>query len=105
MGVLSFGSDRRPLGLELAGVVRRVGADVHNVAVGDRVCAVAPGGCFATLTAIIAPLVVKIPDNLSFTDAATMPGCFTTAVQSLLHVGQLNKGHVRCLRSLSITPD
>lgn len=94
MGVLSFGSKSVPLGLELAGVVRRVGSNVRHVAIGDRVCAVAVEGCFTTNAILVAPLVHKIPDDLGFEEAATMPGCFTTAVQSLIDVGQLQKGQV-----------
>ena len=94
MGVLSFGSKSPPLGLEVAGVVRRIGSNVRHVAVGDRVCAVATEGCFSTSALFMASLVVKIPDSLDFEEAATMPSCFTTAVQSLIDVGQLVKGQV-----------
>jgi NADPH:quinone reductase-like Zn-dependent oxidoreductase len=95
MGIISFGSKSVPLGLELAGVVKRIGSSVRNVAVGDRVFAFASGGCFTTNAILQAPLVVKIPDDLSFEDAATMPCCFATAVQSLIDVGQIEKDQVR----------
>ena len=67
---------------------------MQNVAVGDRVIAVAADGCFTTNAVVLAPLLVKIPDDLSFAEAATMPACFATAVQSLIDAGQLEKGQV-----------
>ncbi|KAI9741492.1 MAG: hypothetical protein M1818_004298 [Claussenomyces sp. TS43310] len=92
MGVISFGDKTVPLGLELSGVVKRVGFGVENVVVGDRVFAFASGGCFTTNSILESPLVVKIPDDLSFDEAATMPGCYATAVQGLIDVGQLQQG-------------
>ena len=93
-GILSFGSKSAPFGLEVSGTVRRIGSNVRNVCVGDRVCAVAVEGCFSTNAILAAPLVIKIPKELSFEEAATMPGCFTTAVQALMDVGQLEKSQV-----------
>ena len=63
--------------------------------IGDRVFAVANDGCFTTNAILHAPLVIKIPDNLSFDEAATMAGGFATALQALVDVGQLEKGQVR----------
>ena len=101
MGVISFGDKVVPLGVELSGIVRRVGSNVRSVAVGDRVLAVAFDGCFTTKALILAPLAVKIPDEMSFEEAATMPGCFVTAVQSLIDIGQLEKGQVSAILSLA----
>lgn len=44
MGVLTFGSKSVLLGLELIGVVSRVGPNVRNMAVNDRVVGVAVEG-------------------------------------------------------------
>jgi NADPH:quinone reductase-like Zn-dependent oxidoreductase len=94
MGVLTFGSKSVPLGLELTGVVRRVGRNVISVAVGDRVCGVAVEGCFSTNAVLLESLVLKIPDNMGFEEGAIMPAYYTTAVQALIDVGQLEKGQV-----------
>lgn len=93
MGVLSFGKSV-PLGVELSGVVSRVGAQVTNVAAGDRVCAIAVEGCFSTQALLVDSLVHKIPDWLGFEAAATMVACYTTVFQALLDVGCLEKGQV-----------
>ncbi|KAK3687394.1 KR domain-containing protein [Podospora appendiculata] len=99
MGVLTFGDTGAALGMEVSGVVSRVGPRVNNVAVGDRVCGVAMEGCFATHAVLLDDLVRKIPDNLSFEDGAAMPVCYTTAVQALFDVGQLAKGQTILIHS------
>ncbi|KAH7030236.1 polyketide synthase module [Macrophomina phaseolina] len=79
------------LGLEGAGVVRRVGAGVSAFAVGDRVVTIEKG---LLANRIHAPekRVVKIPDAISFEEAATMPVVFATAVYAVLEVGRLASG-------------
>ena len=94
MGVLKFGSKSVPLGLELAGVVSRIGSQVRNVSIGDRVVGIAVEGCFSTHAVLSNSLVFEIPEDLGFEEAATMPTCFTTAVQSLIDIGQMKKGQV-----------
>ena len=99
MGILSSGSGSLHLGIELSGTVTRVGAGVEHVGAGDRVVAVAPGG-LTTLAVTKSSLVVKIPDSLSLDDAATMPIVFTTALQSLVHVGRIRKGQTVLIHSV-----
>ncbi|OCL02964.1 putative polyketide synthase [Glonium stellatum] len=92
MGIISPDTNNVPLGVELAGIIRRVGPDVRNFIPGDRILALAPDGCMTTDLILPAPLAVKIPDSLSLEDAATMPACFATVIESLLNVGRLEKG-------------
>lgn len=94
MGVLKFGSNSLPLGIELAGTVTRIGSQVRNVSVGNRVVGVATEGCFSTRVLLLDSLVVEIPEDLGFEEASTMPACFTTTVQALIDVGQMKKGQV-----------
>lgn len=51
-------------------------------------------GCFATHITLPGMLCVKIPDTLTFDDAATMPVVYLTALHSLLYVGGLKRGEV-----------
>ena len=94
MGVISSEQGNVDLGLEAAGIVSRVGLGVHSLAEGDRVFALAPSGCFSTRVVLPFSLCVKIPDSLSFEEAATMPICFATAIHSLIDIGQAEKGQV-----------
>ena len=61
------------LGMEAAGVVRAVGADVQDIKVGDRVAyATAPIGAYATDRVISADRLVKLPDGIDDQTAAAM---------------------------------
>ncbi len=61
------------LGMEAAGVVRAVGADVQHIAVGDRVAyATAPIGAYATDRVISADRLVKLPPGIDDQTAAAM---------------------------------
>jgi D-arabinose 1-dehydrogenase-like Zn-dependent alcohol dehydrogenase len=59
------------LGLEAAGIVSAVGPDVENIVVGDRVAyALGPLGSYATGRLYPANRLVKLPNAISFEDAA-----------------------------------
>ncbi|MBR0659174.1 quinone oxidoreductase family protein [Neoroseomonas oryzicola] len=61
------------IGMEGAGVVEAVGEGVTEVAVGDRVAyATAPIGAYAEARCIKADRLVKMPDGISFEQAAGM---------------------------------
>jgi NADPH2:quinone reductase len=60
------------LGLEGAGIVEAVGADVTDIAVGDRVAFVFSAGSYATHTLAPAERTVPLPDAISFEDAAAV---------------------------------
>ncbi|KAF3480301.1 polyketide synthase [Arthroderma uncinatum] len=79
------------LGIESSGIVCRVGPEVVNLRIGDRVMLLG-NGSFGSHVVTPERLCTKIPANLSFEDAATMPGVFATAVCSLFHIGKLQKG-------------
>ncbi|KAI9692407.1 MAG: Type I Iterative PKS [Bathelium mastoideum] len=81
----------RILGLEGAGVVKRVGSHVESLSVGDRVMTV-ERKTLATLITTTEPYCIKIPDNLSDEEASTMLIPYATAWHSLMDVGRLEKG-------------
>lgn len=81
-------------GHEGAGIVRRIGPEVQDLKVGDRVMVV--GSClFGTQLVLSENLCERIPGGLSFTDAASMPCVFSTSIYSIFDVGNLKKGQVR----------
>ncbi|KAK5991160.1 Highly reducing polyketide synthase gloL [Cladobotryum mycophilum] len=79
------------LGYEASGVITRIGSAIDHLKVGDRVVAM-DGGCLSTQKVVNGQLVMRIPDHLSFEDAATMPIAYSTAIYSLFNIGQLAKG-------------
>lgn len=97
VAVLEF--PEQGLGVESSGVVCRVGPGVKDLRVGDRVM-MTKNGSFASHTVASERICVKIPDRLSFEDAASMPAVYGTAVYGLLHLGALKKGQV----SISVSP-
>ena len=61
------------LGAEGAGVVDAIGSDVHNVKVGDRVAyGTGPLGAYSELHVLPAANVVKLPDDISYEEAAAV---------------------------------
>ncbi|MEU7107939.1 SDR family NAD(P)-dependent oxidoreductase [Streptomyces sp. NPDC046215] len=78
------------LGLECAGVVTAAGEDTPFAA-GDRVLAFAPG---ALASHVLAPASVtgRIPDGLTFAEAATVPVAFFTVHHALDHLARLTGG-------------
>jgi putative PIG3 family NAD(P)H quinone oxidoreductase len=80
------------LGLEVAGVVRALGAGVSGVAVGERVCALLAGGGYAELAVVPAALLMRIPERLGFVEAAAVPEVFLTAYSALFWEGRALPG-------------
>ncbi len=89
MGIVD--SNFNGMGLEGAGIVRRVGGDVKDLLPGDRVFLFG-AGCFSTGVICAAKLCVKIPDSLSFEEAAGMPTIFSTVIRGLIDLGRLQVG-------------
>ena len=80
------------LGVEMAGEVARLGDLVRDLAVGDRVCALLPGGGYAEYVSIPAAMAIPIPDRLSFEEAAGIPEVFLTSYLNLFDLGGLQSG-------------
>ncbi len=81
------------LGLEGAGEVRAVGPGVDGFAVGDRVAYVlGPIGAYASARNVPADRLVKIPDGLSFDDAAAVLFKGLTAQYLLKSTSQVGPG-------------
>lgn len=91
MGIIP--EDEYMLGCECAGVVRQLGPGVTKVNIGDRVV-VQGQGTYVNRVQSIAQCVHVIPSWMSFEEAATIPLVYTTAIQSLFHLGNLQRGQV-----------
>jgi NADPH:quinone reductase-like Zn-dependent oxidoreductase/acyl carrier protein len=79
------------LGLELAGVVLQKGSGVEHLEVGDRVMGLALG-TFGPKTRADARMLVRIPEALSFVEAATVPLAFATALYGFKDLSGLKAG-------------
>ncbi|KAG9679954.1 oxidoreductase, partial [Aureobasidium melanogenum] len=86
------------LGLDIAGEVVEVGSEVSlRLKLGDRVLALAGGvstnkpsrAAFQEYTVVVAKLVTKIPDSLSYNEASVLPLGLATAACGLFQDDQL----------------
>lgn len=84
-------ADARVFGDEVAGEVIAVGADVTHLQVGDRAFGLSVFG-LATHTLARGADVRKMPDNLSYEEAATLPVVFMTAWYALHNVARMKAG-------------
>ncbi len=79
-------------GLEASGTVVEVGENVADLAVGDRVCALLPGGGYAEYVATPAAHCLPIPTGLSMKQAACLPETFFTVWSNVFMRGGLQAG-------------
>lgn len=86
------GSPSNIPGLEFAGEVEAVGPLVRSWRVGQRVMGIAGGGGQAEYILAHEGLLVEIPDNLDFVQAAGVPEVFMTAHDALFTQAGLRMG-------------
>ena len=67
------------LGLDMAGEIEAVGADVQGWQAGDPVCALLAGGGYAERVAVDQRLLIPVPNGWSFQEAACLPEVYLTA--------------------------
>ncbi len=80
------------LGLEIAGEIAAIGAEVTKWQIGDRVCGLLAGGGYAEYAVLHEEMALPIPDNLTFEEAAAIPEAFLTVFQTLVWLAKLQKG-------------
>ena len=79
------------LGLEVSGIIEKVGNKVKKFLVGDKVGALVNGGGYAEFCRAHENSVFHIPKNISFNEAACIPECFFTAWSNIILRGKLKK--------------
>lgn len=79
------------IGMECAGYVQAVGADVNDVAVGDAVMAVAPAA-FSTHVCVKRSGVAKLPAGIDPVAGATLPVAFLTAYYAIVELARIRPG-------------
>jgi NADPH:quinone reductase-like Zn-dependent oxidoreductase len=84
------------LGMDIAGIVEAVGANVHTLSVGQEVYAATSDmthfGGYAEFAVRKAAYVASKPKTLDFIQAASVPVVAATAWQALFDLGNLSKG-------------
>jgi putative PIG3 family NAD(P)H quinone oxidoreductase len=77
------------LGLEVAGRIVEIAADVKEWKIGDAVCALTPGGGYAEYCATPAVHCLPIPKGLSAKEAASLPENWFTVYDNVMTRGRL----------------
>jgi NADPH:quinone reductase-like Zn-dependent oxidoreductase len=94
MRVMGFGfrsPKARVRGMDVAGTVEAVGADVTRFRTGDEVYGICDGAFAEYATARVATLAAK-PASLTFEQAAAIPTSACTALQALRDAGKITAG-------------
>ena len=95
MGLYAVPPDASDLpGLEIAGTVAAIGADVKMWKVGDAVCALTHGGGYAEYCVTPEVQALPVPKGLSMTEAASLPETFFTVYSNVFDRGALKAGEV-----------
>ncbi len=78
------------LGMEFSANVRSVGRKVKTLRAGDRVIGMGRH-CLQQVQCLPADVLVKLPDNVSLTEGATIPSVFCTAHYALNNIARIKK--------------
>ncbi len=81
-------------GIEVAGVVEVVGEGVAGLAAGDRVMAFCTFGGYAERVAVPAAYAFKMPDTMTFAEAAAFPVQYLTAYHGLFQLAHVRRDDV-----------
>jgi len=80
------------IGLEVAGTIAAIGAEVTQWKIGDTVCALTPGGGYAEFCAAPAAHCLPLPGGFDLKHAAAIPENFFTVWTNLIERGRLARG-------------
>ena len=89
--------DSEILGLEVAGTIAKVGANVSKWQPGDRVMALVGGGGYAEYAVAYANHLMPIPDSMSYQEAACVNESYITAFLNVFMIGDLQDGQTAIL--------
>ncbi|MDN4614882.1 NAD(P)H-quinone oxidoreductase [Leifsonia sp. F6_8S_P_1B] len=79
-------------GLEVSGTIDALGTEVTGWRVGDRVCALLPGGGYAELVTVDAGLVLPVPSSVELVEAAGLPEVVATVWSNVFQLAGLAAG-------------
>ena len=89
--------DSEILGLEVSGVIEEVGPGVVGWQKGERVISLVGGGGYAEYAVAYANHLMRIPDSMSFEEAACVCESYITAFLNIFMIGEFKDGQTAIL--------
>jgi NADPH2:quinone reductase len=89
------------LGLEVSGVIEKIGSGVNNLNVGDEVCALLAGGGYAQYAVANVDLCLPVPKGLSLIEAAALPETSFTVWSNVFDRAGLTDGQTLLIHGAS----
>jgi NADPH2:quinone reductase len=89
--------DSEILGLEVAGVIEAVGSGVTGWQVGERVMTLVGGGGYAEFAVAYAVHLMRIPESMSFEEAACVCESYITAFLNVFMIGEFRDSQTAIL--------
>ena len=80
------------LGMEVSGTIAALGEGVSGWKVGDKICALLPGGGYSDYALADAGSVLPVPDTVDLVEAAGLPEAAFTAWTNIIDTGRLAQG-------------
>jgi NADPH2:quinone reductase len=87
-------------GLEISGEVDAIGAGVERLAIGDRVFGLLGGGGYAEAAISHERALAKMPEGMSFEDAAAIPEAFVTAHDAMVTRAGIKSGETMVVHAV-----
>ncbi len=100
-GTFPMESYPAPIGLEASGVIEYVGTGVKDFAVGERVAYYSPPGAYAEKRILKASEIFKLPDDISFDQAASVIVKGFTAYMLLKQSHEVKAGQVVLIHAMT----
>lgn len=79
-------------GIEFAGEVAATGSDTTRWHTGDRVFGLVGGGAHAEYIVVHESTILRVPDTMTWHEAAAVPEAFFTAYDAMVTQGELHRG-------------
>lgn len=79
------------IGLECAGIVRKIGGNVKKFKEGDQVCAILGGGGYAEFVNVDVRQVMPVPTGVSLAEAGALPETILTVYENIFNISNFQK--------------
>ena len=89
--------DSEILGLEVSGIIEELGPGVTGWRKGDRVISLVGGGGYAEYAVAYADHLMRIPESMSFEEAACVCESYITAFLNIFMIGEFRDGQTAIL--------